>query len=467
MELNSKINKKVNSKFVLDFKEELDENQNGYDSLKIYLEEISKFPLLSFEEEQKLGKKKDEGDKLARQSLIEHNLRLVVNVAKRYLNRGLSFLDLIEEGNRGLIKAVDKFDYTKSFKFSTYATWWIRQSIGRAIADQSRTIRVSVHMNEIFIEYKKASSKLEKELNRKPSLEELSEYLNMSVDKIKELLTYQNRVNVKSLNDFVNDEESSEFGNFIPDSNVSIENEVIENEYTNTFLKSLFNDNILKPREIEVLKLRYGLIDGKERTLEEVEKIFNVTHERIRQIELSAIRKARKFQKKNKIWNDMYMLAKEYYDKHGNLKISEAYYGKLKKWIQEQYNDYIDGKLNSIQIMYLERIDFHFKNIQKFPQKEINIFSNKYAEELNEKKWEEKYQLAKTYYEVYGDLLIPFDYEINGIKLGHWIYCQRQAYKNGKLSEERIAKLNAIGMVWELTKEMKSAQYQLNKLRRK
>ncbi|MEE0801394.1 MAG: RNA polymerase sigma factor RpoD [Gemmiger sp.] len=262
------------------------------DPVKVYLKEIGRVPLLTPEEEVKLalaiqagGK---EGEK-AKQRLSEANLRLVVSIAKRYVGRGMQFLDLIQEGNLGLIKAVEKFDHTKGFKFSTYATWWIRQAITRAIADQARTIRIPVHMVETINKVKKVSSQLLHENGHEPSAEEISERLDMPVDKVREIMRVAQEP--VSLETPIGEEEDSHLGDFIPDEEAPVPAEAA----SQTLLKEQLAEVLktLTPREEKVLRLRFGLEDGRPRTLEEVGKEFNVTRERIRQIEAKALRKLR------------------------------------------------------------------------------------------------------------------------------------------------------------------------------
>ena len=263
------------------------------DPVKVYLKEIGRVPLLSADEENELAEKMASDDPKvaadARKRLSEANLRLVVSIAKRYVGRGMQFLDLIQEGNLGLIKAVEKFDHTKGFKFSTYATWWIRQAITRAIADQARTIRIPVHMVETINRVKKVSSQLLHQNGHEPSAEEIADELDMPVDKVREIL----RVSQEpvSLETPIGEEEDSHLGDFIPDddapSPVDAASHTLLKEQLNSVLKTL------TPREAKVLSLRFGLEDGKSRTLEEVGKEFNVTRERIRQIEAKALRKLR------------------------------------------------------------------------------------------------------------------------------------------------------------------------------
>ncbi len=259
------------------------------DPVKVYLKEIGRVPLLSSEEEIELAVKISEGDPKAKKRLSEANLRLVVSIAKRYLGRGMHFLDLIQEGNLGLIKAVEKFDYTKGFKFSTYATWWIRQAITRAISDQARTIRIPVHMVETINKVKKVSSQLLHANGHEPSAEEIAEKLNMPVDKVREIM----RVSQEpvSLETPIGEEEDSHLGDFIPDDDALAPADVA----SHTLLKEQLSNVLytLTPREEKVLRLRFGLEDGRPRTLEEVGKEFNVTRERIRQIEAKALRKLR------------------------------------------------------------------------------------------------------------------------------------------------------------------------------
>lgn len=267
------------------------------DPVKIYLKEIGRVPLLSQEEEIELAKRMLDGDSAAKKRLAEANLRLVVSIAKRYSGRGMSFLDLIQEGNLGLIKAVEKFDYTKGFKFSTYATWWIRQSITRAIADQARTIRIPVHMVETITKVKKVSSQLLHQNGRDPSADEIAQALDMSVDRVREIMRIaQDPV---SLETPIGEEEDSHLGDFIPDENAPEPTEaaslVLLKEQINQVLSTLTD------REEKVLRLRFGLEDGRSRTLEEVGQMFNVTRERIRQIEAKALRKLRHPNRSNKV----------------------------------------------------------------------------------------------------------------------------------------------------------------------
>ena len=259
------------------------------DPVRMYLKEIGQIKLLSAEEEVELAKRVSEGDQEAKNKLTEANLRLVVSIAKRYVGRGMLFLDLIQEGNLGLIKAVEKFDYTKGYKFSTYATWWIRQAITRAIADQARTIRIPVHMVETINKVIRVSRQLLQELGHDPSPEEISEEMNMPVDKVREILKIAQEP--VSLETPIGEEEDSHLGDFIPDEAASEPSEAA----SFTLLKEQLVDvlSTLTPREEKVLKLRFGIEDGRTRTLEEVGKEFNVTRERIRQIEAKALRKLR------------------------------------------------------------------------------------------------------------------------------------------------------------------------------
>ena len=259
------------------------------DPVRMYLKEIGKVPLLTPEEEQDLAKRMAEGDEEAKRRMAEANLRLVVSIAKRYVGRGMLFLDLIQEGNLGLIKAVEKFDYTKGYKFSTYATWWIRQAITRAIADQARTIRIPVHMVETINKVIRVSRQLLQELGHDPSPEEISEEMGMPVDKVREILKIAQEP--VSLETPIGEEEDSHLGDFIPDEGASEPSEAA----SFTLLKEQLMDvlSTLTPREEKVLKLRFGIEDGRTRTLEEVGKEFNVTRERIRQIEAKALRKLR------------------------------------------------------------------------------------------------------------------------------------------------------------------------------
>ena len=259
------------------------------DPVKVYLKEIGSFPLLSLEEEIELAEKILQGDSYAKKKLAEANLRLVVSIAKRYVGRGMLFLDLIQEGNLGLIKAVEKFDHTKGFKFSTYASWWIRQAITRAIGDQARTIRIPVHMVETINKVKKVQSQLLHKNGQEPSVEDLAEELDMPQEKVREILKVaQEPISLESP---IGEEEDSHLGDFIPDSDAPIPEEAA----THALLKEQLGEVLatLTPREAKVLSLRFGIEDGRPRTLEEVGKEFNVTRERIRQIEAKALRKLR------------------------------------------------------------------------------------------------------------------------------------------------------------------------------
>ncbi len=259
------------------------------DPVKVYLKEIGRVPLLTPEEEVDLAVRITNGDSAAKKRLSEANLRLVVSIAKRYLGRGMQCLDLIQEGNLGLIKAVEKFDYTKGFKFSTYATWWIRQAITRAIADQARTIRIPVHMVETINKVKKANSQLLHVNGREPSAEEVAEELEMPVEKVREIMRVAQEP--VSLETPIGEEEDSHLGDFIEDADAPAPQDAA----SHTLLKETLGNvlDTLTPREEKVLRLRFGLEDGRSRTLEEVGKEFNVTRERIRQIEAKALRKLR------------------------------------------------------------------------------------------------------------------------------------------------------------------------------
>ena len=259
------------------------------DPVKVYLKEIGRVPLLSSDEEINLAIRIADGDVAAKQRLSEANLRLVVSIAKRYLGRGMQFLDLIQEGNLGLIKAVEKFDYTKGFKFSTYATWWIRQAITRAIADQARTIRIPVHMVETINKVKKVQSQLLHQNGHEPSADEIAAKIDTPVDKVREIMRVAQEP--VSLETPIGEEEDSHLGDFIPDNDAPAPADAA----SHTMLREQLTDvlSTLTPREAKVLKLRFGLEDGRSRTLEEVGKEFNVTRERIRQIEAKALRKLR------------------------------------------------------------------------------------------------------------------------------------------------------------------------------
>ena len=258
------------------------------DPVRMYLKEIGKVPLLSAEREIELAKRMEEGDEDAKKELAEANLRLVVSIAKRYVGRGMLFLDLIQEGNLGLIKAVEKFDYHKGYKFSTYATWWIRQAITRAIADQARTIRIPVHMVETINKLIRVSRQLLQELGREPLPEEIAKELDMPVERVREILKISQEP--VSLETPIGEEEDSHLGDFIQDDNVPVPAEAA----AQTLLKEQLDEvlDTLTEREQKVLRLRFGMNDGRARTLEEVGKEFDVTRERIRQIEAKALRKA-------------------------------------------------------------------------------------------------------------------------------------------------------------------------------
>ncbi len=282
----------------LSYEESKEENGGGSsteqnitidDPVKVYLKEIGRVPLLTSEEEVELAIRISDGDVHAKQRLSEANLRLVVSIAKRYLGRGMQFLDLIQEGNLGLIKAVEKFDYTKGFKFSTYATWWIRQAITRAIADQARTIRIPVHMVETINKVKKVQSQLLHQNGHEPSPDEIAEEIDMPVDKVREIMRVAQEP--VSLETPIGEEEDSHLGDFIPDNDAPAPADAA----SHTMLREQLSDvlSTLTPREEKVLRLRFGLEDGRSRTLEEVGKEFNVTRERIRQIEAKALRKLR------------------------------------------------------------------------------------------------------------------------------------------------------------------------------
>ena len=259
------------------------------DPVRMYLKEIGTVPLLSADEELRLAKKKSEGDAAAKDRLIEANLRLVVSIAKRYTGRGMSFLDLVQEGNLGLIKGVEKFDYAKGYKLSTYATWWIRQSVTRALADQARTIRVPVHMVETINKMSKMQRKLTLELGYEPSVSELAKALDMTEEKVMEIMMIAREP--ASLETPIGEEDDSNLGDFVADSNIVTPEGNVESVMLREHIDTLLAD--LKERERQVIVLRFGLEDGHPRTLEELGKEFNVTRERIRQIEAKALRKLR------------------------------------------------------------------------------------------------------------------------------------------------------------------------------
>ncbi len=277
-------------------KSELDDFEIN-DPIKIYLKDIGSVPLLSFEEEIELAKRIEQGDEKAKDRLSEANLRLVVSIAKRYMGRGLSLMDLIQEGNIGLIRAVDKYDYRKGNKFSTYATWWIRQAITRAIADQSRTIRIPVHMVETINRLQRVSKELQQNFNREATFEEIAKSMDIDQAKVQEIFQYAQEP--VSLEAPVGDEEDNVLSDFIKDDHVASPHEAASYEVLKLQMKEALS--LLTEREAEVLKLRYGIETGHEMTLEEIGKEFNVTRERIRQIESKALNKLRKKTKSNKL----------------------------------------------------------------------------------------------------------------------------------------------------------------------
>lgn len=259
------------------------------DSVRLYLREIGRIQLLKPDEEIELARKILQGDMMAKRKLVQANLRLVVSIAKKYIGRGLSFLDLIQEGNLGLIRASEKFDHERGYKFSTYATWWIRQAITRALADKSRTIRVPVHMVETINKLKKVTRQLAQELNRKPTEHELANAMDVSIVKLHEIIKAAKEP--ISLETPIGKEEDSRLGDFIEDSETDRPDTTVTHELLRQDLAKMLNE--LTPRERDVLRLRFGLDDGRQRTLEEVGQLFNVTRERVRQIEFKALRKLR------------------------------------------------------------------------------------------------------------------------------------------------------------------------------
>jgi len=272
--------------------EDIEKMQEGLsidDPVRMYLKEIGRVQLLNVEQEQILAQKMKEGDEKAKNSIVEANLRLVVSIAKKHLNKGMAFLDLIQEGNLGLMKAVEKFDSSKGYKFSTYATWWIRQAITRAIADQARTVRIPVHMVETIHKVSRVSRQLLQEYGREPTPEEIAEKIGMTAEKVRDTMKYA--LDPISLETPIGEEEDSHLGDFIPDEDSPAPAEAA----SYTLLKEQINEvlHTLTPREEQVLKLRFGLEDGRTRTLEEVGKEFDITRERIRQIEAKALRKLR------------------------------------------------------------------------------------------------------------------------------------------------------------------------------
>lgn len=267
------------------------------DPVRMYLREIGKVPLLTPEEEQELAKRIAQGDQEAAKKMTEANLRLVVSIAKRYVGRGMQLLDLIQEGNLGLLKAVEKYDFTKGFKFSTYATWWVRQAITRALADQARTIRIPVHMVETMNKLTQCSRKLQQELGREPTVEELSKAMHLTPERINEIR--QMCMEPVSLESPVGEEDDSHLGDFIEDNTGSQPADAVSQAMLRQQLMEILDT--LSEREAKVLRLRYGLDDGRPRTLEEVGKEFNVTRERVRQIEAKALRKIRNPNRSNKL----------------------------------------------------------------------------------------------------------------------------------------------------------------------
>ena len=277
--------------------EQISEDVSTSDPVRMYLREIGKVPLLSSEEELALAQHIADGNQEAARAMTEANLRLVVSIAKRYVGRGMQLLDLIQEGNLGLLKAVEKYDYTKGFKFSTYATWWVRQAITRALADQARTIRIPVHMVETMNKLTQTSRKLQQELGREPTVEELAEVMHLTPDRVNEIR--QMCMEPVSLESPVGEEDDSHLGDFIEDDTGSQPAEAVSQAMLRQQLMDILDT--LSPREAKVLRLRYGLDDGRPRTLEEVGKEFNVTRERVRQIEAKALRKIRNPNRSSKL----------------------------------------------------------------------------------------------------------------------------------------------------------------------
>ncbi len=272
--------------------EEIEKMQEDFpidDPVRMYLKDIGKVPLLDTETEKALAERMKNGDKVAKNMIIEANLRLVVSIAKKHVGKGMAFLDLIQEGNLGLTKAVEKFDYEKGFKFSTYATWWIRQAITRAIADQARTVRIPVHMVETIHKVNRIKKQLTQDYGREPSNEEIAANVGMSADKVREILKYS--LDTVSLETPIGEEEDSHLGDFIPDDESPEPSELVNNKERHDIIEAVLDT--LTDREKKVIRLRYGLDDGVSHTLEQVGKEFNITRERIRQIEAKAIRKLR------------------------------------------------------------------------------------------------------------------------------------------------------------------------------
>ena len=434
----------ININFEIDGNEIIASN----DPVKIYLQEISRFPLLSPEEEIKLAAKVAIGDQDARKKFINSNLRLVVSIAKKYIGKGLEFLDLIGEGNLGLMKAVEKFELKKGYKFSTYATWWIRRFMIKALQDKVRAIRIPIGVSEKYNKVKNIHEELTKELNREPTTKEVADKMHMTEKELVTLISNFNQEPV-SLENLVGDGDTT-LKELIEDS----DNPKIDEYVYNTIEKENIKEElhkILLPQEVTVISMRFGLKDSICYTLEEIGEQLSVTDEYVRQIEKKALKKIHSHYNINEenynlkdTWEEKYELAKKYYEEHGNLLIPYHYKINginLGSWISRQRQDYKNKKLIQERIDLLNEIKVVW-NIKRYTK---NMTTN-------DAKWEEKYELAKKYYDEHGNLLIPQRYEINGVYLGHWISNQRELYKDGSLSEERIKKLEVIAMVWYVEK---------------
>ena len=432
---------------------EIDENEiiTSNDPVTIYLQEISRFPLLSPEEEIKLAAKVANGDQEARKKFINSNLRLVVSIAKKYIGKGLEFLDLIGEGNLGLMKAVEKFELKKGYRFSTYATWWIRRFMIRALQDKVRTIRIPIGLSEKYNKVKNICEKLTKELNREPTEKEIADKMHMTKKELITLISAFNR-EPTSLENQVGDGDTT-LMELIEDTDSPKVDECVYDTIEKENIKKELS-KILSSQENTVISMRFGLEANKFYTLEEIGEKLSVTKERARQIEKKALRKIHSHYKINEenfkladTWDEKYQIAKKYYEKHGNLLIPYNYKINginLGHWISKQRKDYKNNKLIQERIDLLNEIEMVW-NIKGHTSKPKDT-------SINDDIWEEKYELAKKYYEEHGNLLVPQKYKINGVYLGHWISNQRELYKAGLLSEKRIKKLEAIGMVWYVEK---------------
>lgn len=447
------------------------------DDVKTYLSQISLIPLLTPEEEKELGYKILNGDKKSFNKLVEANLRLVVSIAKNHRGQGLSFLDLIQEGNVGLITATKKFDVTKGYKFSTYATWWIRQSMQRAIADKSRSIRIPVHAYDKIKKFTAVKARMSSELGREPSLDELSVELDMSIEKINELMLASREV--ISLNSLVGEEEDSEIMDFIPDEDSFID---ILND---SELMSMFIDKIkkiLEPREFNIILLRTGLYDGREWTLQEVGDKFNLTRERIRQIQKKAIAKINKkkvlqefdinrstpysyFKQKEYMFEDR---AKEFlcrgdFSKYKNDKIKFSDGISMYSWFKhnkEQIFSSDDGICKKIKMEY-ESSKINPLNSYSVIKRDLRK-----KDEISTE-WLSYYELAKEYYCKNKNLDVPLSYKVekDGIiyALGVWIDAQRKKYINPEdeyLVQKQVDMLNKLEMIWDLKKQQSQKKYE-------